>query len=149
MVVVGSCGYGQCDIDSWTDIVQVSAGFALTVGLKSDGTVVAAGCGGLEDFGQCDVGDWTDIVQVATYGRHTIGLKSDGTVTAAGLCAAGQCDVISWTDIIEVSAGWIHTVGLKSDGTVIATGCGSWNYGQCDVSDWNLTSRIIASSTLL
>ena len=138
VVVVGSCGYGRCDVDSWTDIVQVSAGFALTVGLKSDGTVVAAGCGGIEDFGQCDVNDWTDIVQVATYGRHTIGLKSDGTVIAAGLCMADQCDVDSWTGIIQVSAGWIHTVGLKSNGTVITAGCGGWNYGQCDVSDWKL-----------
>ena len=138
VVVVGSCGYGRCDVESWTDIVQVSAGFALTVGLKSDGTVVAAGCGGIEDYGQCDVDDWTDIVQVAAYGRHTIGLKSDGTVRAAGLCMAGQCDVDSWTDVIQVSAGWIHTVGLKSNGTVITAGCGGWNYGQCDVSDWKL-----------
>ena len=36
----------------------ISAGYAHTVGLRSDGTVVAVGN---NDDGQCDVSDWTDI----------------------------------------------------------------------------------------
>lgn len=32
---------GQCDVSSWTDIVEVSAGFSHTVGLRPNGTVVA------------------------------------------------------------------------------------------------------------
>ena len=36
--------------------------FIHTVGLKSDGTVVAVGD---NYFGQLDVGSWSDIVQVA------------------------------------------------------------------------------------
>lgn len=35
-----------------------------------------------------------------------------------------------------ISTGDYHTVGVKSDGTVIATGRDE--FGQCDVSDWNL-----------
>lgn len=35
-----------------------------------------------------------------------------------------------------ISTGDYHTVGVKSDGTVVATGDNE--YGQCDVSDWNL-----------
>ena len=54
---------------------QVSAGDEHTVGLNTDGTVVAAGY---------DVRGWTDIVQVAARGHHTAGLKPDGTVVAAG-----------------------------------------------------------------
>ena len=50
--------YGQCDVDSWSDIVAVAAGQHHTVGLRSDGTVVAAGWNIL---GQCDVSDWKDI----------------------------------------------------------------------------------------
>ena len=53
VVAVGYNEYGQCDVDDWTDIVQVAAGYIHTVGLRSDGTVVAVG---YNDDGQCDVG---------------------------------------------------------------------------------------------
>jgi len=44
---------GQCDVSSWTDVNQVAAGRWHTVGLKSDGTVVAVGD---NIAGQCNVG---------------------------------------------------------------------------------------------
>lgn len=47
-----------------------------TVGLKSDGTVIAVGA---NDFGQCDVSGWHGIVAVAAGDSHTIGLRADGT----------------------------------------------------------------------
>ena len=81
VVAVGRNDDGQCDVGSWTDIIQVAAGDYHTVGLKSDGTVVAVGW---NDDGQCDVGNWTDIIQVAAGDCHTVGLKSDGTVVAVG-----------------------------------------------------------------
>lgn len=40
------------------DIIAVSADGTHTVGLKSDGTIVAAG---RNEEGQCHVSDWTDI----------------------------------------------------------------------------------------
>ena len=102
-----------------------------TVGLKSDGTVVAVGD---NEDGRCGVSRWTDIVAVSAGGYHTVGLKSDGTVVAVGYNEYGQCGVSQWTDIVAVSAGGFHTVGLKSDGTVVAVG---WKVaGQCDVSRW-------------
>ena len=69
---------------------MVAAGWYHTVGLKSDGTVVAVGD---NDYLQCDVGGWTDITQVAAGGSHTVGLKSDGTVVAVGRHNRGQCNV--------------------------------------------------------
>ena len=42
----------------WRDIVLVTAGVAHTVGLKSDGNVVAVG---FNENGQCDVDGWTGI----------------------------------------------------------------------------------------
>ena len=77
--------------------MAVSAGSNNTVGLKSDGTVVAVG---YNKYGQCDVSDWTDIVAVSAGECHTVGLKSNGTVVAAGWNDDGQCDVSGWTDII-------------------------------------------------
>ena len=67
-----------------------------TVGLKSDGTVVAVG---RNEDDQCDVSDWSDIVAVSAGGYHTVGLKSDGTVIAVGNNDCGQCDVSDWSGL--------------------------------------------------
>ena len=141
VVAVGNNGNGQCDVSSWTDIIQVAAGHGYTVGLKSDGTVVAVGN---NVYVQCEVSSWTDIIQVAAGHCHTVGLKSDGTVVAVGSNSSGECkcDGRIWTDITQVAAGDIHTVGLKSDSTVVAVG---WNgSGQCDVNDWEQIELVAA-----
>ena len=112
----------------------ISAGSDHTVGLKSDGTVVATIYLGVNYKGQCDVSDWSNIVAVSAGLYHTVGLKSNGTVVATGDISYGKCNVSRWGNIVAVSAGRRHTVGLKSDGTVVATGANK--HGQCDVSSW-------------
>jgi hypothetical protein len=111
------------DVAAWTDIVAVVAGGTYTVGLKSDGTVVAAGD---NTTGQCDVLDWRDIVMVASTGSDTVGLKKDGTVISVGWDSSrGIFDGISnWNDIVSISASAFLSciVGLKADGTVVAVG---------------------------
>jgi hypothetical protein len=100
VAAVGDNTWGQCNVGNWVDIIQVTAR-AHTVGVKSDGTVVAVGLevpedpeeGIIDDYGQCDVGSWTHIVQVTAGGYHTVGLRSDGTVVAVGDNRDGQCDV--------------------------------------------------------
>ena len=77
-------------------MVAVAAGDRHTVGLKSDGTVVAVGD---NYYGQCDVSDGKDIVAVVSGGWSTVGLKSDGTVVAVGNNDKGQCNVSSWRNI--------------------------------------------------
>ena len=123
----------------WTDIDRVAAGSSHTVGLETDGTVVAVG---LNDDGQCNVGGWTAIDQVAAGGSHTVGLETDGTVVAVGYNYYGQCNVGGWTDITQVAAGRFHTVGLESDGTVVAVGDN--HYGQCDVGGWTAIYQVAA-----
>jgi hypothetical protein len=113
--------------------VQVAAGGNSTVGLKTDGTVVAVG---RNSSGQLNVGTWSDIVQVDASGGHTVGVKSDGTVVAVGDNTHGQLNVGTWTDIVQVAAGGYHTVGCKTDGTSMAVGRNDEN--QCNVSDWDL-----------
>jgi alpha-tubulin suppressor-like RCC1 family protein len=110
---------------------MVAGGSLHTVGLKVDGTVVAAG---YNEYAECVVGDWSDIIQVLAGTYHTVGLKADGTVVTAGWCVYAQCNVAGWTDIIQVAGSFFHTVGLKSNGTVVAVGNNS--YGQCDVGSW-------------
>ena len=118
---------------------QVAAGGYHTVGLKSDGTVVAEGH---NDYGQLNVESWTDIVQVAAGYYHTVGLKANGTVVAAGQNGAGQIDVETWTDIIQVAAGIGETIGLKADGTVVAVGNNF--YGQLNVESWTDIVQVAA-----
>ena len=131
----------------FSDSTTVSADGCHTVGLKSDGTVIATNYTHNSEYfdyghGQCNVQGWKDIVAVSAGSYHTVGLKSDGTVVATnytGEYYGGQCDVQDWTDIVAISAGSYNTVGLKSDGTVVATnyvGDNKYYYGQCDVRNW-------------
>ena len=98
---------------------RLAVGFYHTVGLKADGTVLAAG---RNDEGQCGVSGWTDIVAVACGAYHTVGLKADGTVIAAGRNDEGQCDVSAWTGVAAVACSDYNTLALLSDGTVVSAG---------------------------
>jgi len=109
----------------------IAAGPYYTVGLKTDGTVVAVGN---DQYNQCNISGWRDIVAVST-GPHTVGLKADGTIV-------GVYDASGWRDIVAVSAGSSRTVGLKADGTVVADGV-SFDF-QYDASGWR---DIVAVST--
>ena len=131
VIATGSNKDGKCDVDGWTNITAVFAGWYHTVGLRENHTVVATG---LNDNGQLGVSRWSDIVAITAGGWHTVGLRADGTVVAVGLNEQGQCDVEDWTDIVAISAEMHQTIGLKADGTVVATGYNA--EGQCNVSGW-------------
>lgn len=139
VLATGSNYRNQCDVQGWQDIVAVSARNADTLGLRSDGTVVAAGW-----EGSYKVQKWSDIVAISAGSAHAVGLCQDGTVVAVGYNKYGQCDVSGWEDIKDISAGYFHTVGLRTDGTVVAVGQNT--YGECDVSTWNDIVAISAGS---
>ena len=110
---------------------SVAAGELHAVGLKSDGTVVAAGS---NLYGQLNVESWTGITQMAASTPHTVGLRSDGTVVAVGYNEYGQLNVDTWAGITQVAAGVWHTVGLRSNGRAVAVG--NNDYGQLGVDSW-------------
>jgi hypothetical protein len=148
VVATGESAYGQCQVSDWTDIVAISTGDHITVGLKRDGTVVATG-GSLLDVDE--VKDWRNIAGIAAGDDFIIGLKADGTVISVGQDIVREIDgqgydpcggVRKWKDIVAISAGRHHTVGLKSDGTVVAVGYNG--YGQCEVSNWKDIVEIAA-----
>lgn len=121
----------RLDVSEWKDIVAISAA-SHTVGLKSDGTVVACG---VNRFGQCDVSDWTDIIAISAGDNHTVGLRSDGTVVAEGRNDYGQCDVSRWKNIIAIAAANETTFGLKSDGTIVSAGQKNYGYTWKNIAD--------------
>jgi len=97
----------------------IAVGFFHTVGLQSDGTVVATG---RNEEGQCDISTWTDIVALDAGAYHTVGLKKDGTVVAVGRSSEGQCDVSAWQNVVAITCTDYNTAALLSDGTVVTTG---------------------------
>lgn len=111
------------DFSEWTDIISVSNLGVVSIGLKSDGTVVSTG---KIEGASIDVSNWTDIIAVSAGERYIVGLKSDGTVVGQGHDAGdGQLQVNDWTNIVDIATGWRHTVGLDEDGKVFITGYGS------------------------
>lgn len=119
-------------VGRWTDIRQIDyfTGYIINdglelyshgVGLKADGTVVAAG---LDRYNECAVETWTGIIDIAAGGRHTVGLKADGTVIATGNNEFGQCNTESWKNIVDVTAANNTTYGLSADGIIYVTGQG-------------------------
>lgn len=112
----------------------ISMGLNHIVGLKTDGTVVAAGLtrynsdGSAKDedpneHGKCDVGQWSDIIEVAAGDNITVGLKADGSVVAVGKDTQGvgnlQYWLDEWQDIVAIAVAEDSVAGLKSDGTVV------------------------------
>ena len=138
-------GYPEHLVSGWHDIVSIAAGSDHIVGLKRDGTVIAAS--DRNSYGECDTMGWTDVIAIEAGNGFTVGLKTDGTVIAAGCNKYGQLDVNDWKDIIEITvgSGWHYcTVGLKADGTVVMAGQnrhGEFN----NISDWeNIVSISLA-----
>ena len=130
------------EIEAWEDIIAVAAGSYHTLGLRSDGTVVATTPKEGEYAAACDVSDWKDIVAISAGASFSVGLRRDGTVVVAG----DFCDkeVISkwrgnihtaesWTDIIQIAAIYNQIVGLTKDGQIVA--CGFNSHGQCEAGD--------------
>lgn len=133
VLVLGDDSEGQCDVSGWQNIVEIALGEGFIVGLRSDGTVVAAGRNYVDDLlprlgrapeygGQLDVEGWTDIVHISAGLNHTLGLKRDGTVVAVGLNDDGQCDVGEWANIVQIIAANCQSYGLGQDGTLVYAG---------------------------
>lgn len=107
-------------VDDWEDIVQIAGGDRHFVGLRKDGTVVAAGD---NDAGQGNVRYWRNMVSVVCGGDRTVGLRKDGTVavTGAEIQEHGWKNIPAWKDIIAVLSDGYRVCGIRQDGTLIYT----------------------------
>lgn len=130
VVAVGDNTYGQCKVEEWSGIVDISASFH-TVGLTKEGKVLAIGA---NNFGECDVDNWTNIEKIATGPFYTVGLRDDGTVVATGLNSCGQCNTNDWKDVKEIYVRGNITAGVRYDGKVHITGRNSYRFE--DAKKW-------------
>ena len=65
----------------WQGIRQIALGPYWVLGLKQDGTVLAAG---IDGGTPPDVSGWTDIAEVSNGLTYCVGVKNDGTLVFAG-----------------------------------------------------------------
>jgi hypothetical protein len=129
----GDCSWPwyQCLVpEPNSNFVAVAAGFAHSLGLKADGSIVGWG---LNSDGQCSVpSPNSNFVAVAAGAYHSLGLKADGSIVAWGWNSNGQCDVpASNSGFRAIAGGGIHSLGLKANGSIVA-----WGYngsGECNV----------------
>ncbi len=105
-----------------TNIVAVASGWYHTIGLRSDGTVVAWGSNG---SGQTNVPTGlSKVVAVAAGNRHSIALKGDGTIVGWGDSCAVNINVLAaLSNVVSIAAGFDNTAALCVDGTVAFVGC--------------------------
>ncbi len=135
------------DVRAGNDVVQVAAGMAYALALRSGGTVWAWGSNGHGELGDgtqaerhtpVQVTGLTGITQVAAGAFFSLALRSDGTVWAWGDNQNGQLGRGTVTDheatparvavlngVTKISAGHDFALALRSDGIVFA-----WGHGQ-------------------
>ena len=123
-------------------VTAIAAGGYHSLALKTDGSVVAWGCGGFVNWGQCTIpaAVASGVTAIAAGYYHSLALKQDGSVVAwgCGIGDAGQCTVpaAATSGVTAIAAGLNHSLALKADGSVVAWGCGAsegFAFGQCTV----------------
>ena len=148
-LVLTDCTELICAVGNWTDMVfvKLSGNFWIeeqlfVVGLRRDGTVLAAGA---NDEGQCGVGLWANVIAIDAGDKHSLGLCADGTVLAAGSNQAGQCETGKWKNVVDIAAGNNISVGLCADGTILCTDAGRRFpvTGVCGAQVWEHSSDIV------
>ena len=143
-LVAGANQFGAADLSGWKDLTAVSAGLYHTVGLRSNGTVVATKYIKKQKYNPsndsfCRVSHWRDIVAISADTYSTVGIKADGTAiwTGQDLPYEGNLpDAGNWKDFVDFAAADKPTIydetgtliGLKSDGTVVDSGYFSQKY---------------------
>ena len=106
-------------VNTWRDIVSVSCGLRHIVGLRRDGTAVAAGN---NEKGQCNVEARRNVVAIDAGYDQTIGLCKNGTVLIAGSLKEWDERIVTvWKNITAVAAGSVGYYGICQDGSVVST----------------------------
>ena len=134
VVAAGRGDYGECDVDSWTDVIKVRSVWRSSIGLKKDGTMVVTGNAMDESDSFHQILEWTDIVDFDAMDANLAALKSDGTVVGVGY--RSDTAYVDWTRIVKVATNSSATIGLREDGTVLYHGSGSKGYNKSLITSW-------------
>ena len=147
-------------VGGFTDWCQVSAGYAHTSAVRTNGTLWTWGFNGSGRLGDNTVvdrsspvsvvGGFTDWCQVSAGNAHTAAVRTNGTIWAWGCNGTGRLGdntttnrsspvsvVGGFTDWCQVSTGGVHTAAVRTNGTIWSWGAN--NAGQ--LGDNTIVSR--------
>ena len=98
-----------------------AAGFAHSLALRNDGTVVTWGS---DDYGQVTVPtEATNVIALVAGYTHNLALRTDGSVVQWGEFADGAMSPPAGiTNIVAIAAGFSHSLVLRANGTVVVWG---------------------------
>ncbi|HWP21240.1 MAG TPA: protein kinase [Candidatus Cryosericum sp.] len=82
--------FGQKEAADWTDIIAIECGDRFVIGLKRDGTVVAAGD---NEYGQKNVRTWTNIVAICAGTRNSYAMDANGLLYSTEYDSGGQKEI--------------------------------------------------------
>lgn len=102
------------ELPNWVDIVSITIGKNLIVGLKKDGHVVMTGQRDLIADYENDIKKWTDIVSVSVGKSSVVGLTKKGEVFATGDCCI-RPDIVD-VCFKKIYAGEFGVYGIDSSG---------------------------------
>ena len=116
-------------------ITAVSAGYAHTVVLYSDGTVA---------FPWSDISarDWYGIRSAAASWSMVLGVKTDGTVAGFSGEEELPARVRNWLNLRSIAVGFGHVAGLRHTGIVVSDGDNTFE--QCRTDSWKDITAIAA-----
>lgn len=119
-------------VATWKSIVSVAAGDYHVLGLKEDGTVVAAG---RAKRNQCNTAHWRNIVSISAGAQHSAGLTADGAVMITEYTQAQEA--VRWKNVVAISAGAGFTLALFRDGSVGMCCASYYDRNKYHITDWH------------
>ena len=140
----------ELDLDKWSDIVAIASGHNHMIGLKADGSVIAAGCnddGTATVNGQIDLSKFRNIVAIYAGNYFTVLRDENNTVFIKGLTKNNTVKDKNKAEIVEISIFSSEdnneVLILDSNGNVSSYGDNT--DGQGDVANWQQVNDIFVT----
>jgi alpha-tubulin suppressor-like RCC1 family protein len=123
----GYTEYGETNFASLSNsiVTAIAAGYADTLALKSDGTVLALGGSSqlLPGYIVTNVpAGAVGVTAIACGDYHDLALRYDGTVVGWGQSTYGQTTNGAATNVVAIAAGGQDSIALRADGSVTTWG---------------------------
>jgi len=136
----GDNSRGQVTIpEDLGDVLEIAAGEAHSLALRTDGTVVAWGN---NDDGQCQIpAGLSGVVAIGAGDRHSLAVTAEGQLVAWGANESGQCTLpVGLANVVAVAGGGRHSLALKGDGTIAVWGADDFHQSDQPVNTVNVVA---------